>query len=113
MLEKLSGKTATNSISAILQYLLVPFKPSTTPQTKLTATTSLLSRTGASMNDTMEPYRDSTKWKPSRNTVKSKCRFGEEATIFLLLSSNSLTKGTHSSTKDTTTSIETSFRKPK
>lgn len=90
----------SNSISAIHQFLPEPFKPSTTPLRNSTAITSQSSSTGDSMKDTMEHFKDSTNWKLLRNMARIRSKFGEEATIFLLLNYRAMIQGIPKMIKD-------------
>ena len=90
----------SNSISAIHQFLLEPYKLSTTLLRNWIAIISQSSRTGDSMKDTMEHCKVSTSWKLLRNMARIRFKFGEEATISLLLNYRAMMQGILKMIKD-------------
>ena len=105
MQARLSGKTVSSSIWSTLQFSQGLSKPSTMRPTNLTVTTFPFISTGDSTNVTMEDFKDSTNLRLWKSTGRSRCKFGEEVMIFLLLNSKSLTRGSQATTKDTRTLI--------
>ena len=113
MQARLSGKTDFSSIWSTLQSSQGLSKPSTMRPTNLTVTTFLFTNTGDSTNVTMEDFKDSTNLRLWKSTARSRCKYGEEVMIFLLLNLKNLTRGSQVTTKDTKTSTPAIFPKQK
>lgn len=94
-------KMDTNLIFVIHQFWHAPSKHSTTQQTNSIAIIFQLWKIGDWMKGTMELSKDSTNWKQCRSMEKSKCRFGDEATIFHHHHLRSMMKGILNLTDDT------------
>jgi hypothetical protein len=103
-------------ISSIFATLLSspgPSKPSTTLLRNSIATTFRFSRTGDSMKGITAHCRGSINWKLSRSTARIKCKFGEEAMIFLHPNLKRMMQGTPKTIKDIATFPQSSCPKQK